>query len=183
MSSRNSKRKNENEIEPGLYVPNSLRPRRRLLCQHARSPSLQAFVKNYLVKFIRLLLGIDQSEGSGYLSSFTIREEDMWIRTYGRLYQKLCSSVADIPIGIYRTNDMNAKTISTDMERMKKIEIEKKEATGSNNKQREISQMVQFRMKNLGMCPDDYKSEGPRRIRSPSSSSIRRSIWNCNSVT
>lgn len=27
----------------------------------------------------------------------------MWIRTYGRLYQKLCSSTGDIPIGIYRT--------------------------------------------------------------------------------
>lgn len=32
-----------------------------------------------------------------------ITEEDLWIRTYGRLYQKLCSSTGDIPIGIYRT--------------------------------------------------------------------------------
>lgn len=32
-----------------------------------------------------------------------ITEDDLWIRTYGRLYQKLCSSNGDIPIGIYRT--------------------------------------------------------------------------------
>lgn len=32
-----------------------------------------------------------------------ITEEDLWIRTYGRLYQKLCSSTGDIPIGMYRT--------------------------------------------------------------------------------
>lgn len=32
-----------------------------------------------------------------------VTEEDLWIRTYGRLFQKLCSSSAEIPIGIYRT--------------------------------------------------------------------------------
>lgn len=32
-----------------------------------------------------------------------ITEDDLWIRTYGRLYQKLCSTNGDIPIGIYRT--------------------------------------------------------------------------------
>lgn len=34
-----------------------------------------------------------------------ISKEDMWIRTYGRLYQKLCSTTCEIPIGIYRTQD------------------------------------------------------------------------------
>lgn len=32
-----------------------------------------------------------------------VKEEDLWIGTYGRLFQKLCSSSAEIPIGIYRT--------------------------------------------------------------------------------
>lgn len=32
-----------------------------------------------------------------------ITEADLWIRTYGRLFQKLCSSSAEVPIGIYRT--------------------------------------------------------------------------------
>lgn len=36
-------------------------------------------------------------------SQMKITEDDLWIRTYGRLYQKLCSSNGDIPIGIYRT--------------------------------------------------------------------------------
>lgn len=38
-----------------------------------------------------------------------ITKEDMWIKTYGRLFQKLCSSVADIPIGIYRTVDVQSE--------------------------------------------------------------------------
>ncbi|KAG9337849.1 hypothetical protein JZ751_027500, partial [Albula glossodonta] len=37
------------------------------------------------------------------LYQMKITEEDLWIRSYGRLYQKLCSSTGDIPIGIYRT--------------------------------------------------------------------------------
>lgn len=32
-----------------------------------------------------------------------ITEDDLWIRTYGRLFQKLCSSSAEIAIGMYRT--------------------------------------------------------------------------------
>lgn len=32
----------------------------------------------------------------------------MWIRTYGRLYQKLCSTTCEIPIGIYRTQDTSS---------------------------------------------------------------------------
>lgn len=36
-----------------------------------------------------------------------ITKEDMWIRTYGRLYQKLCSTTCEIPLGIYRTQDLS----------------------------------------------------------------------------
>ncbi|XP_063373395.1 potassium channel subfamily T member 1 isoform X2 [Cydia amplana] len=65
----------------------------------------QAFVKDYVITFVRLLLGVDQAPGSGFLTSMKITKEDMWIRTYGRLYQKLCSTSCEIPIGIYRTQD------------------------------------------------------------------------------
>jgi potassium channel subfamily T protein 1 len=65
----------------------------------------QAFVKDYVITFVRLLLGIDQAPGSGFLTSMKITKDDMWIRTYGRLYQKLCSTTCEIPIGIYRTQD------------------------------------------------------------------------------
>lgn len=41
-----------------------------------------------------------------------ITKEDMWIRTYGRLYQKLCSTTCEIPIGIYRTQDTSLSETS-----------------------------------------------------------------------
>ncbi|XP_012929254.1 potassium channel subfamily T member 1 isoform X3 [Heterocephalus glaber] len=61
----------------------------------------QSFVKDYMITITRLLLGLDTTPGSGYLCA--VSEDDLWIRTYGRLFQKLCSSSAEIPIGIYRT--------------------------------------------------------------------------------
>ncbi|KAI4821134.1 hypothetical protein KUCAC02_029082 [Chaenocephalus aceratus] len=63
----------------------------------------QSFVKDYMIGIARLLLGLDTTPGSGYLCAMKITEEDLWIRTYGRLFQKLCSSSSEIPIGIYRT--------------------------------------------------------------------------------
>ncbi|XP_075323551.1 potassium channel subfamily T member 1 isoform X15 [Odontesthes bonariensis] len=63
----------------------------------------QSFVKDYMIAIARLLLGLDTTPGSGYLCAMKITEEDLWIRTYGRLFQKFCSSSAEIPIGIYRT--------------------------------------------------------------------------------
>jgi hypothetical protein len=39
-----------------------------------------------------------------------ITEDDLWIRTYARLYQKLCSSTGDVPIGIYRTESQKLTT-------------------------------------------------------------------------
>ncbi|XP_063100126.1 potassium channel subfamily T member 1 isoform X5 [Cavia porcellus] len=70
---------------------------------HPTSPHPQSFVKDYMISITRLLLGLDTTPGSGYLCAMKITEDDLWIRTYGRLFQKLCSSSAEIPIGIYRT--------------------------------------------------------------------------------
>uniref|UniRef100_H3BZN8 Potassium sodium-activated channel subfamily T member 1 n=1 Tax=Tetraodon nigroviridis TaxID=99883 RepID=H3BZN8_TETNG len=63
----------------------------------------QSFVIVYMILIARLLLGLDTTPGSGYLCAMKVTEEDLWIGTYGRLFQKLCSSSAEIPIGIYRT--------------------------------------------------------------------------------
>uniref|UniRef100_A0A3Q1GS43 Potassium sodium-activated channel subfamily T member 1a n=1 Tax=Acanthochromis polyacanthus TaxID=80966 RepID=A0A3Q1GS43_9TELE len=63
----------------------------------------QSFVKDYMILIARLLLGLDTTPGSGYLCAMKVTEEDLWISTYGRLFQKLCSTSAEIPIGIYRT--------------------------------------------------------------------------------
>uniref|UniRef100_UPI0037E88A33 potassium channel subfamily T member 1 isoform X3 n=1 Tax=Semicossyphus pulcher TaxID=241346 RepID=UPI0037E88A33 len=63
----------------------------------------QSFVKDYMILIARLLLGLDTTPGSGFLCAMKVTEEDLWISTYGRLFQKLCASSAEIPIGIYRT--------------------------------------------------------------------------------
>ncbi|XP_069825086.1 potassium channel subfamily T member 2 isoform X4 [Dendropsophus ebraccatus] len=70
----------------------------------------QSFVKDYMISITRLLLGLDTTPGSGFLCSMKITEDDLWIRTYGRLYQKLCSSCGDIPIGLYRTESQKLTT-------------------------------------------------------------------------
>nr|XP_020827388.1 potassium channel subfamily T member 2 isoform X1 [Phascolarctos cinereus] len=70
----------------------------------------QSFVKDYMISITRLLLGLDTTPGSGFLCSMKITEDDLWIRTYARLYQKLCSSTGDIPIGIYRTESQKLRT-------------------------------------------------------------------------
>uniref|UniRef100_A0AAY5K958 RCK N-terminal domain-containing protein n=1 Tax=Esox lucius TaxID=8010 RepID=A0AAY5K958_ESOLU len=71
----------------------------------------QSFVKDYMISIIRLLLGLDTTPGSGFLCCIQISEEDLWIRTYGRLYQKLSSTVGDVPIGIYRTESQTEDSL------------------------------------------------------------------------
>uniref|UniRef100_A0A8C1PEC5 Potassium channel, subfamily T, member 1 n=1 Tax=Cyprinus carpio TaxID=7962 RepID=A0A8C1PEC5_CYPCA len=63
----------------------------------------QCFVKDYMIPIVRLLLGLDTTPGSGYLCAMHVCEADLWIHTYGRLFQKFCSSSSEIPIGVYRT--------------------------------------------------------------------------------
>ncbi|XP_060085244.1 potassium channel subfamily T member 2-like [Ylistrum balloti] len=64
----------------------------------------QTFVKGYLIKFVRLLLGIDAERNSGHLSSIKIKRPILAkYRTYGDLYQGLCTMTGEVPIAIYRT--------------------------------------------------------------------------------
>ncbi|ETN79227.1 Calcium-activated BK potassium channel alpha subunit [Necator americanus] len=55
----------------------------------------QAIIKPYVVSLTRLLLGIDQTTDSGYLTSFTVTSDDLWIQTYGRLYHKIWKKNAE----------------------------------------------------------------------------------------
>ncbi|EHB11627.1 Potassium channel subfamily T member 1 [Heterocephalus glaber] len=91
----------------------------------------QSFVKDYMITITRLLLGLDTTPGSGYLCAMKVSEDDLWIRTYGRLFQKLCSSSAEIPIGIYRTE---CHVFSSE----------------------ELSELVKNRMKHLGLPTTGY---------------------------
>lgn len=47
-----------------------------------------------------------------YKIQMKLTNEDMWIKTYGRLYQKLGSTTCEIPIGIYRTQKQISDDIS-----------------------------------------------------------------------
>uniref|UniRef100_A0A8C6XH75 Potassium sodium-activated channel subfamily T member 2 n=1 Tax=Naja naja TaxID=35670 RepID=A0A8C6XH75_NAJNA len=91
----------------------------------------QSFVKDYMISITRLLLGLDTTPGSGFLCSMKITEDDLWIRTYARLYQKLCSSTGDIPIGIYRTESQKLVTSESQIS----ISVEEWEDTKDSKEQ------------------------------------------------
>ncbi|CAO1298908.1 unnamed protein product [Diamesa tonsa] len=120
----------------------------------------QAFVKDYVITFVRLLLGIDQAPGSGFLTSMKITKEDMWIRTYGRLYQKLCSTTCEIPIGIYRTQEtstLDATHYSMNMG------DEARENHVQRIERAEIGNLVRSRMESLNLPTIDYDDVSEKR--------------------
>nr|XP_022326614.1 potassium channel subfamily T member 2-like isoform X7 [Crassostrea virginica] len=146
----------------------------------------QAYLKDYLITFVRLLLGVDQAVGSGHLSCMTISKEDLWIRTYGRLYQKLCSTTCEIPIGIYRTftqprtasanaesnshgstapRDQSALNLAfrNSVVNLSMVGIEVDNNNQMTPERHEISQMVKCRMHSLGQPTDDYAQENDKR--------------------
>ncbi|PSN42881.1 hypothetical protein C0J52_17996 [Blattella germanica] len=120
----------------------------------------QAFVKDYVITFLRLLLGIDQAPGSGFLTSMKITKDDMWIRTYGRLYQKLCSTTCEIPIGIYRTQDTSLADTSH-------YSINVGDEARDNHSQMieraEIANLVRSRMESLNLPSIDYDDVSEKR--------------------
>ncbi|XP_048587242.1 potassium channel subfamily T member 1 isoform X2 [Nematostella vectensis] len=102
----------------------------------------QTFVKDYMITLISLLLGCEQSPGSGYLCSLKITADHLWLGTYGRLFQRLCSTTCEIPIGVYRTQ----------------CELEDCEDAcprGNKIEKRDINDIIGNRMKMLGL------NEGP----------------------
>ncbi|XP_055311132.1 potassium channel subfamily T member 2 isoform X3 [Sitodiplosis mosellana] len=120
----------------------------------------QAFVKDYVITFVRLLLGIDQAPGSGFLTSMKITKDDMWIRTYGRLYQKLCSTTCEIPIGIYRTQD----TSSADATHYSiNMNDEAREIHKQQIERAEIANLVRSRMESLNLPTIDYDDVSEKR--------------------
>lgn len=78
-----------------------------------------------------------------------IKQQDSWIRTYGRLYQTLCSSTFEIPIGIYRT-----ESIPKDKE--SNINMNNEIATNRNiiYTNQEIERIVRTRMEAMGITED-----------------------------
>ncbi|XP_064828790.1 potassium channel subfamily T member 1-like isoform X1 [Oncorhynchus masou masou] len=120
----------------------------------------QSFVKDYMIPIARLLLGLDTTPGSGYLCAMKVTEEDLWIRTYGRLFQKLCSSSAEIPIGIYRTEShmfsssesqvsINVENTGGDDQRSNRRESWKEKTAQRNSTTSEQSEHPLLRKKSL----------------------------------
>ncbi|XP_039955467.1 potassium channel subfamily T member 2 isoform X9 [Bactrocera tryoni] len=126
----------------------------------------QAFVKDYVITFVRLLLGIDQAPGSGFLTSMRITKDDMWIRTYGRLYQKLCSTTCEIPIGIYRTQD-TSNTEASHSSMFFQYSINLADEARNNHAQQieraEIANLVRSRMESLNLPTIDYDDVSEKR--------------------
>lgn len=119
----------------------------------------QAFVKDYMITMVRLLLGIDQAPGSGFLSSMKITREDLWIRTYGRLYQRLCSTSCEIPLGIYRTEPLESKRSQSDCGIAFGAFVSQQasyEHATEELERIEITNMVRNRLEDLGMLVSDY---------------------------
>ncbi|XP_074597555.1 potassium channel subfamily T member 2-like isoform X2 [Brevipalpus obovatus] len=126
----------------------------------------QAFVKDYMITIVRLLLGIDQAPGSGFLSSMKITKDDLWIRTYGRLYQKLCSTSCEIPIGIYRTQGTrtpDVATINLDFIFPALSERVRYQQLSAEIERQEIGNLVKNRMQDLGCQFSDYEEKSEKR--------------------
>ncbi|XP_075585247.1 slowpoke 2 isoform X4 [Dermatophagoides farinae] len=128
----------------------------------------QAFVKDYMITIIRLLLGIDQAPGSGFLSSMRITKDDLWIRTYGRLYQRLCSTTCEIPIGIYRTQSTHSNDIGTGIQisfdfMLPLTEQINYQALTYEVERQEISNLVRNRLQDLGIPSNDYDNCSEKR--------------------
>ncbi|XP_048506821.1 potassium channel subfamily T member 2 isoform X11 [Athalia rosae] len=120
----------------------------------------QAFVKDYVITFVRLLLGVDQAPGSGFLTSMRISKDDMWIRTYGRLYQKLCSTTCEIPIGIYRTQDT---TVADTSHYSVSLGDEARDNHAQQIERAEIANLVRSRMESLNLPVADYDDVSEKR--------------------
>ncbi|KAK6468719.1 potassium channel subfamily T member 2 [Huso huso] len=87
---------------------------KRRTTTHPRSPNKEREKGSNLVFMFRLPFAAGKVFSVSMLDTLLyqmkISEDDLWIRTYGRLYQKLCSSTGDIPIGIYRTESHTLPT-------------------------------------------------------------------------
>ncbi|GAB6021918.1 hypothetical protein CHUAL_006081 [Chamberlinius hualienensis] len=110
----------------------------------------QAFVKDYVIAVVRLMLGIDQTPGSGYLTSIVINKEAPWSINYGTMFHHLCSSTGDVPVAIYRTHTGPDK--ENEVERKKK-----KNMSTQRNEKSEINNLIRSRMTNLDIKGEKFK--------------------------
>ncbi|GFY41126.1 potassium channel subfamily T member 1 [Trichonephila inaurata madagascariensis] len=95
------------------------------------------------------------------LYQIRITKDDMWIKTYGRLYQKLSSTTYEIPIGVCRTQKSTlAETSSMSLDLM---DDEDQIAIRTDVERQEIGNLVRNRMKDLCLPTEDYDDCSEKR--------------------
>uniref|UniRef100_T1JA21 Uncharacterized protein n=1 Tax=Strigamia maritima TaxID=126957 RepID=T1JA21_STRMM len=145
----------------------------------------QAILKDFVITLTRLLLGIDQTPGSGFLTGLTVKTSDLVTRgTYGKMFNYLCASSGSIPIAIYRTH-------TGDGEGKFAVEItdSKLQATRRLEEQ-EIEDIIKHRMESLGFKRESYdtpreekmKKESVIDLEQPTKNDIMYVIINPNSA-
>ncbi|KAK6037501.1 hypothetical protein COOONC_24994, partial [Cooperia oncophora] len=82
-----------------------------------------------------------------------VTSEDLWIKTYGQLYKRLCSSGANIPLGIFRTKNMDSKTVSHEMEERCHL-VDASQLEMAVERRKEMLNHIRTRMRNLGITDD-----------------------------
>ncbi|XP_063407374.1 potassium channel subfamily T member 2-like isoform X1 [Mytilus trossulus] len=134
----------------------------------------QTFVKGYLIKFVRLLLGIDAEQNSGHLSSIKVKRQILAkYRTYGDLYKGLCTITGEIPIAIYRTerrkrayNDLDETSAGENNNSKQGRSVERKVTINvrhfyERSEQNDVTEIIRNRMKSLHMDEDSYGGGEP----------------------
>ncbi|XP_028410952.1 potassium channel subfamily T member 1-like isoform X2 [Dendronephthya gigantea] len=96
----------------------------------------QTFVKDYMIDLISLAIGLKQTMGSGYLTSIKLTEDHMWLGNYGCLYQRLCSTTGEIPVGMLRTEEYEKETAM---------------GSGKSAETKDIERIIRNRMKSLNI--------------------------------
>merc|ERR1711935_971723 len=63
----------------------------------------QSFVKPYLPKLLRLLLGLQFEPGSGFMGTVQVSEREASL-SYSQMFKILTEFTGEIPLGVYRTD-------------------------------------------------------------------------------
>lgn len=134
----------------------------------------QTCSKGYLIKFVRLLLGIDAEENSGHLSSIKVKRDILKkYRTYGDLYIGLCKVTGEVPIAIYRTEKRRMVVEEEDEEEHYPLPKEHYKSAPRPNKKssfnikqfferavpNDLSDFVRSRMTSMAIDPSGYSCD------------------------
>ncbi|KAI6653632.1 Potassium channel subfamily member 1 isoform X21 [Oopsacas minuta] len=105
---------------------------------HVFSPSMldtiiyQSAKKDYIIELVRLMLGLEQREGSAYLAKVEISQTEVSLyQNYGRIMQKFACDRKDLAIGVYRT------------------EMQKHVSRSENLRYERVQEFLRFKLKEL----------------------------------